>query len=666
MSPPWDVQCSTAERLKNAVAYERDPVRSAYVHLQLSVLYLIGYGTPQDASQTLSHLAQAATCNDVARCVYPRIAAALKSVDQEHRLDHDAVLEKICHNRLTGDCPSMGILNFLRAQKVFQQMPNETSDHPANLHKSLTIACKNGNFVLAKSLIPQCEDYPPEDAPNPLHWLVMFPLTEAKALLQLLVVGSSGSGTDRKGICHSVLNSSCEERVNLPEYCMDLFGTPLHWATRCGYLDLVSELMLLGADLNKRWNGKLAFYGEPRSARYPSFSPLDIAVTYHFADIVEQLLDHGADTYGGDIQWEYSPFHMIGQKTIPFARYVAHGHQSRSAATRTIRITLAKGLDINARDSVGQTPLICAAMSLDLEQYILEELLAAGASAKETYLPEEGNIATLVSRCCVDRRFTSWKLSLLLNQIDDINGLDTFGRNALHYCALFDGSEMARVLLAQPGIDINSKASDRNTALTYAAKFGSEVITGMLINSGASLEMSDAKGSTPLDVAVNGRQIEVARLLLKAGARTVFRIKSGGPYENILHVAVTNASNRPSVAKQILDILSADAVKDVLNAFDSGGWTPLHRAAYFGDIQGVDALLQAGADRTLFKHPQTPSLTSYGGTPLQLVTRLINKIKKRGLGIDHEAIKREGTGAENHFSDCLEAIQILLSKQPTK
>jgi ankyrin repeat protein len=175
---------------------------------------------------------------------------------------------------------------------------------------------------------------------------------------------------------------------------------------------------------------------------------LDIAVTYHFAEIVQTLLKEGAKTHSGGLQWEYSAFHIIGQKTKSFARYVAHGSESRKAVVRTIHVLRETGgLDINDVDSVGQTPLICAASNLDLQLYMLVALLNAGALASGNFRPEDGNIATLVARTCLDRRYTSKKLTLLPDQVEDINELDIYGFNGLHYCAITDGVNMARILL---------------------------------------------------------------------------------------------------------------------------------------------------------------------------------------------------------------------------
>jgi ankyrin repeat protein len=626
----------------------------------------LGYGTRPQLVKSLQNLAEAAHANKIARLIAPRVIAAAyhiaSLVEQSHLRDTE-----LYHNSSnSGSCFSSGIVNFLPTERTHTLRPR--ADKISDIQHELTIACMEGKFNLAQNLIPVCGEFPSDSAPNPLHWLVIFPYKEAKILLDLLIYNSTSIQDQQRGICRTALNASCVQMVNLPEYCMDLFGTPLHFAVRCGFKNLVSDLIRYGADVNKRWEARLVPTSDGRSVRYPSFGPLDIAVTYHLADIVQLLLETNATTYGGDVDWKYSPFHMIGQKTIPFARFVMHGSHFRTAATRTIHALHGWGLDINSHDSLGQTPLLCAAQCHDIDDYILEELLKAGARANASAAHPACDIATLLAQLCADRRFISSNLRLLLPQVDDINRPDVRGRNALHYCALFDGIEMARVLLAQPGIRVDCETNDeeRNTPLLFAAAFGSMDVADVLIKENASIDLADGGGSSPLKVAVSSRHIDVAGLLIQAGASLVFRTQSGRT-ENILHHAVMRVSQLPSAVGPILCMLPKNRIAEVLDEFDGAGWTPLHYASHFGDLEGVIALLEAGADVNLFKHPQYAKLlSSRGGTPLQLVTLLRHKIQQRGLGTEHDAVKRGGPAAEARFMDRLEEIEQVLKRAAAK
>ncbi|OWY47572.1 hypothetical protein AALT_g6607 [Alternaria alternata] len=660
ISPPWKVQFRVAERLKSALDVERDPLLKAQLQLHLAIVYWLGYGTQPKLVESLQNLAEAANANKIAQIIAPRVMAAAKHitplVEQSHLVDTE-----LYHNSTnSGSCPTSGIVDFLRTERA--HTPRPRADAISDVQSDLIMACMEGKFEVARNLIPLCGDFPAYFAPNPLHWLVMFPYEEARLLVDLLIFGSANVQGQQHGVCRTVINASCVSMINIPEYCMDLFGTPLHFAVRCGFQDLVSEFIRHGADVNKRWEARIIPTSDGRSVRYPSFSPLDVAATYHLADIARLLLGAGAVTYGGDVDWEYSPLHMVGQKTIPFARFVMHGSHSRAAATQIIRTLHGWGLDISNHDSSGQTPLLRAAEYHDIDDYILEELLEAGARADASTAYPGCSLATLLAQQCADRRLNSSKLRLLLPQVEDFNCLDSHGRGALHYCALFDGIEMARVLLAQPGIDVDCKANDegRNTPLLFAATFGSSDVADLLIKGDADFELADADGRSPLRVAVTCRHIDVASLLIKASASLVFHTQSGRT-ENIVHYAVMRESQLPSVMEPILRMLPNEKIADLLDEFDGGGWTPLHYASYFGDLEGVNALLEAGANRNSFKNPQyARSLSSRGGTPLQLITLLRKKIQRDGLGKDHDAVKRGGPAAETRFMDRLEQIERVL------
>ena len=101
------------------------------------------------------------------------------------------------------------------------------------------------------------------------------------------------------------------------------------------------------------------------------------------------------------------------------------------------------------------------------------------------------------------------------------------------------------------------RSGDGFTALHFAAFFGGPEVTSFLVTRGSQV---DAHGTgwmtgTPLHSAASSDHVDVARVLLDAGA-------------------------------------SPDARQ-------SGGWTPLHAAAHNGSAAMVTLLLEAGADPTL-------------------------------------------------------------------
>jgi truncated hemoglobin YjbI/ankyrin repeat protein len=78
--------------------------------------------------------------------------------------------------------------------------------------------------------------------------------------------------------------------------------------------------------------------------------------------------------------------------------------------------------------------------------------------------------------------------------------------------------EVARVLLAAGATADVASGPTRGTALHQAARRGYVSVAQALLDNGAAIDFRDAKGETPLRRAVNCRQLDIARLLVRHGA----------------------------------------------------------------------------------------------------------------------------------------------------
>lgn len=661
---PWRTQCELASQMLRFVAPEcaLDETKKAHAHLQLAVMYHVGYGLEPNDSQALEHLLASSYADPVGKALYNPVSRALQPKATYEKLDEPAEMMQSNFFRALRLPPITvepevrgGVNEYVTVHELSPLSSLVLRDNwdgdkigPYDISAALSAACRKADFVVAKSLA-RCNtalSYD-HDQPNALHWLIMFNGFEAAELLDLIVSPSQN---------RLLLEQGSGKPLYFPSQCIELFGTPLHWAVRTGNSDLVSLLIKHGADINARWKSRVPKSSEPPLGRYqPSFSPLDLAVAYHFADIVQMLLGHGGEVVSDDREWGYTCFHMIAQPTLPFSRFVAHGEHHRSACRRTIAVLQSHGADINATDSNGDTPLTLSIRSFDIESYILEELISAGSTACSEFDAKHGSMIIKAARFCSDRLFSTSQARLLVPLVDDLNRLDPDGRNALHYCAIADAVRMAKVLQRTGKIRINQAASDGHTALTYAAIFGSVDMINYLVEAGADTSLASAKGATALELAVSRRHIRASVALIKAGAQLSFAS------ENILHIAVTNRTQRGSIALELLDQCREQlAVKSILDGFDSGGWTPMHCAAYCGDFDGIEALLYAGADPLAYKYP---SYYSNGGNPLELVTKTINWIKAKGLGNDHSYVKANGQKATLEFLSRLKRIANILSEQ---
>lgn len=128
---------------------------------------------------------------------------------------------------------------------------------------------------------------------------------------------------------------------------------------------------------------------------------------------------------------------------------------------------------------------------------------AAGPRQAESDLPEAA------------RRGDVARLEALLRQGAAVDARDEAGLTPLMEAA---SPEAARVLL-RAGADVNASTRSGWTALMQAAAAGRLETVRRLLEAGASLDARDRLWGTPLDVANQRRQGEVARLLRARGAR---------------------------------------------------------------------------------------------------------------------------------------------------
>ncbi|KAK4184107.1 kinase-like protein [Podospora australis] len=576
--PPWDNQREAAEHVWHAAGAEKSLKRKAQAQFQLAIMHEIGYGVAPDHEKALQHLADAGA-NKVAREIDSRLQAEFSSNS------HWVVL----HRREPGDgnediTLSLGSISVASYQ-VLAILVKRGRYEPAQLMDAFTAACREGLLDAAMLLAKHCRDISSANAnlPNPLHWLIVFTEKQAVMVLEAFVSGPKGSEAESRsqGIQTLLASGHDQTTVLLPHRCMELQGTPLHWAVTAGYANLVSALIQLGADVNARTKLQRdnAAHNDTNGCYRPSLSPLDLAVAYHFPNIIKLLLDKGSETYGGDWYWKHSPFHMIGYKLLPFARFVAHGRQYKAALHQTIQVLLAHGLSINQLDGINQTPLLCEVKNIDLERYILEQLIACGAKPGEEF-------------------------ELLMPLVPDINACHygDRGMSALHLCAILNAGPAAKVLLGSPGIDIDhTSVNDTGvTALSFAARKGCIDVLAALIHKGANVNCSPALGE-----AIAARQVDAAVMLVEAGAG-VWIETSNRAMVNILHLAVAMDETKPSHIKKLLS------------------------KSYFGDVKATGDLLEAGTDPWKFKlHPEC----SLGGSPLEVASKILRRQASGALNL---------------------------------
>jgi len=210
-----------------------------------------------------------------------------------------------------------------------------------------------------------------------------------------------------------------------------------------------------------------------------------------------------------------------------------------------ISALIEKGLGVNTRNAEGLTPLHLASMSGCKDAMIA--LLAHGAevNARSTFeglKPARSSVSYLPDGSVI---VTNANVSYPVFA----------GLTPLHLAA---GKDAAEILL-QNGADVNARTSKGGTPLLYAVKRGAADVVTLLLSRGADTAVSDEGWTgTLLHVAVDNNCLEVAELLLRAGA--------------------------PINAK------TTDWVGD------RGRWTPLRLAVHRGYTRLAALLLAQGAD----------------------------------------------------------------------
>jgi ankyrin repeat protein len=214
-------------------------------------------------------------------------------------------------------------------------------------------------------------------------------------------------------------------------------------------------------------------------------------------------------------------------------------------------------------------------------------------------------------------------VAALLKQQVDVNEAQGDGMTALHWAAMHDDAELARLLIAAGA---SLKATTRVEALTplaLAARQGHASALGALLKAGANPNLPDDLGTTPLMLAAASGSVDSVKALLDAGADVNARDKSRGQTALMFAAGFDRIAVIPVLAAAHADLNAASAVAKVERrmvdedgnplpaeragqtaqrptrgavAEFMGGWTALHFAARDGFADAVQALLASGAN----------------------------------------------------------------------
>ncbi|MEN6334542.1 MAG: ankyrin repeat domain-containing protein, partial [Phycisphaerales bacterium] len=402
----------------------------------------------------------------------------------------------------------------------------------------------------------------------------------------------------------------------------------------------VERLIAEGVDLNQRYRGTAA---------------LILAARHGRKEIVELLLDHGADIRVAD-ENHRTPLHYAASGGLDFKESVRRvsdedspedpSKASRDSFADTVRLLIARGADVNARTPGRVTPLHIAARTGN--RGIAETLIDAGAYINERRKvpPAEKGVGTPLHWAAGSGRIQV--AELLIARGADVNAAteadpvyDDFpagGPTPLH-TAVYEGqADMVKLLVAH-GAEVNPTRLDGFTPLHLAVFYKETDIVRCLLDHGARLDVQDRKGRTPADITIMRGHGEIAKILAAkesplgihlaacAGDRDAIAamlnrgvdVNSRNGQGDTPLLAAVKANQREMAALLIANGADVDAK-------DNPGASALHLAASDGYAELTQLLIDKGAildipygeckPSSRFRHSRTAESVPVYETPL--------------------------------------------------
>lgn len=380
----------------------------------------------------------------------------------------------------------------------------------------------------------------------------------------------------------------------------------LHLAASKGWLDIATLLLSKGINVNTRDKyGNTALHkavqggqtemvelllqnhAHVNTTSEDGFLPLHDAVGNAYSTIIMMLLDNGADINAKSKNGNTALLIASKVKNKDIIRLLLEANSniqkqgSLTMQSSAVKPTSASNkliypqLDVNLGDSYGLTPLHLAAQDghIDIVELLLQIDACVNVKNRHGFTPF--HLAVKGGHIYIT--------SILLNNGAHIN-TELGGATALHLKTAEGNLDFVK-LLVEKGADVNIKTKAGLTPIHVAILYDHVNILKVLLDGDAKL--NEAGEQAVLALAVRNKNINMVRILVKAGANMLIDNRNG---TTVLHHSVCTGQ------VDLVKLLMEENVD--VNAQDSRGYTPLHFAVIIENIDIVQLLLKGERNST--------------------------------------------------------------------
>jgi len=245
-----------------------------------------------------------------------------------------------------------------------------------------------------------------------------------------------------------------------------------------------------------------------------------------------------------------------------------------------VKILLAKGLDVNAKNKLGSIPLHLACITGSYP--MVNDLLSKGSDI----MVVNSRGKTPVEYVANGKNPELFKLFLAKDR-NILQSRSADGKTLLFY-SIFEGDTAGFSYLLAQKLDVNAGDVNGFTPLCMAVLYDRQDIISQLLRSGADVNHVVSGGNTPITLAVDRENLPAVRLLADGGAKISLADSAG---QTALHKSII-AGNLEIAYYLVGKGISVDAR-------DNYGMTALHYASIYGRSGLVKTLIGKGANPAL-------------------------------------------------------------------